>query len=139
MVRAEGSIQVEGLRELRKALRDAEDATPKALRLAGNDAAELVVDASKSRMPSKSGRAKRSVRATSSQTSASVSGGGRRVPYYGWLDFGGSVGKGRSIKRPFIRSGRYLFAAYDSNKGKIADKLEGRIREVVKDAGLDVT
>ncbi len=29
--------------------------------------------------------------------------------YYGFIDFGGSVGKGRTIKRKYTKTGRYLF------------------------------
>lgn len=36
---------------------------------------------------------------------------GSGVPWYGFADFGGSVGAGRRIKRPYIKGGRWLFPA----------------------------
>lgn len=36
---------------------------------------------------------------------------GDDVPWYGFADFGGKVGKNRSIHRRYIKSGRWLFPA----------------------------
>jgi hypothetical protein len=55
---------------------------------------------------SKTGRAAGSIRAVGPVVRA-----GDDVPWYGFADMGGRVGRNRSISRPFIKGGRYLFPA----------------------------
>src|SRR5689334_15341087 len=81
-------IKITGLAEFNRALRRMSTDLPKALRQAQNEAAGIVVDWARPRVPVRSGRAARSVRASSTRTAARVTGGGARVPYYPWLDFG---------------------------------------------------
>ena len=70
-----------------------------------------------------------------------MSGGGNKAPYYPWLDFGGSVGRRRSVRRPFLDKGRYIYAAYfrARDSGRFEDALSAGLVKVAKDAGLEVT
>lgn len=133
-------IRIEGLREFRRALREADRNAPKGLRLAGNKAAEIVVTAARPRVPlgpGKGGHARDSIRAASTQSAARVKGGGARFPYYPWLDFGGSVGRKRSVHRPFIKEGRYIWRAFVDHKDEIHHKLADALAEVARSAGLE--
>lgn len=134
-------IEIQGLNEFRKKLRAMDKELPKALRLAFNAAADLVVQGAKPKVPTRSGKAKGSIRARSTQTSAKVMGGGKRVPYYPWLDFGGRVGYGGKIKRKFTKDGRYIYPVYKkaSNSGKIQELLVEGLIQVGKEAGLDIS
>lgn len=134
-------IKVEGLRELNNGLRRMDKDLPKGLRLAGNAAANIVVDEAKPRVPvgpGAGGHAKSSIKAASTRTAARVSAGGKRFPYYPWLDFGGSVGRNKSVKRPFLKSGRYIWKAFDDKRAEVQQTLQDELVKVAESAGLDV-
>lgn len=135
-------IRVEGLREFSRALKRVDNEAPKQLRLAGNRAAQIVVDEAKPRVPigpGVKGHAVSSIKASSTRTAARVSGGGKRFPYYPWLDFGGRVGPKRSVKRPFLKEGRYIWAAFADKRDEIEDVLQDAIVDVARNVGLEVT
>lgn len=131
-------IKIEGLRELQAALKDMDGESQKQLRLVLNDAAELVVSGARRRVPSRSGRARGSIKASSGQREAKVKGGSARAPYYPWLDFGGSVGRNNSIKRPFLKDGRFIYATYNDRRAAIFKSLEKGLTKLVKESGLEV-
>ena len=86
-----GRIDVQGLRELRTALRRVDRALPRAVRGVLNEAARIVVDEARPRVPSgppARGHAATSIRTASTQSAGRVKGGGARFPYYPWLEFG---------------------------------------------------
>jgi hypothetical protein len=132
-------IHVEGLREFQTSLKRLDSDMPKVLRLGLNGVADLVVNDATPRIPTKTGRARKSVRAKSTRTSVRVAGGGKRVPYYGWLDFGGKVGRSRSVVRPFTKQGRYLYRSYFAQRDRFSDLLSETIVDVARQAGLEVT
>lgn len=132
-------VRIDGLKQFNKDLKKLDKDLPKMVRLALNKASDTIVDRAVPLVPSRSGRARRSVKSQSTRTLARVSGGGGRVPYYPWLDFGGRVGKGRSVRRPFKKEGRYIYKAYFKAKrsGEFDRILEESILDVVKQTGLD--
>lgn len=131
-------IEVKGLNEFTAALKKVDAEFPKALRLAFNEVADDVVSYAQGRLPRKSGKARASVRASSTSKLVRVSGGSARVPYYPWLDFGGKIG-GTNRGRPFLKDGRYIYAGYSRQREAIRDKVEQALIEVGKAAGLEVT
>lgn len=132
-------IRVDGLAQLRKSLKDSETGSPTMVRLALNDAAQIVVSVAKPRIPRDSGTAAGTLKAASTATKSQIKVGGTKAPYYPWLDFGGSTGKHKSVHRPFLRSGRYIYPAYSQERLNIMKLLEKRLTQVVTDAGLEVT
>lgn len=132
-------IRVDGLNQFRKALKDAESATPAMLRLVLNDAAQIVVNVAKPRIPRRTGKAAATLKAASTGTKAQVKVGGNRAPYYPWLDFGGSVGRDDSVKRPIIKGGRYVYPAVDQEYDNIVRRLEKGLADLARDAGMDVS
>lgn len=129
-------IRVEGLRELQAALRAVDGQAQKQLRLVLNDAANIVVRGAQSRAPVRSGAYRDSIRASSGQREAKVSGGSSKVAYAGWIDFGGAVGRNRSVKRPFIKVGRYVYPTYYDHKVEILEKLNEGLAKLIVDSGL---
>jgi hypothetical protein len=132
-------IRVAGLREFRRSLRKLDSSLPKGLRLAGNTAAGIVVQAAKPRVPTgpgKGGHAKTSLRAASTSSAARVAFGGKRFPYAPWLDFGGRVGRRHQTQRPFLKEGRYVWKAYGDNKGKVQKVLRSELSDLARAAGL---
>lgn len=133
-------IRIEGLREFSRNLRKLDNDLPKALRVAMNQGAELVIGEATPGIPSRTGRARKSVRKASTRTQVRVTGGGKRAPYYPWLDFGGRVGRRRSIARPFIADGRYIYSAYFGlrSAGRFEEVLTDALLDVARQAGLEV-
>lgn len=130
---------MQGLRELNRSLRAMSKDAPKGLREASNVAAEIVVRAAKTRVPvgpSARGHARDSIKAASTRTAARISAGGKKFPYYAWLDWGGRVGPGKSVKRPFLREGRYLWKAFSDHRQDIERTLAEELDGVARRAGL---
>lgn len=134
------AISIDGLRKFSRDLKKLDNELPKALRIALNEATEVIVSDARPRVPSRSGRAKGSIKAQSTRTAARVSGGGSRAPYYPWLDFGGRVGKSRSVQRPFIKDGRYIYRAYFDNvvRDRFSEVLSKSLIKVAESAGIEV-
>lgn len=132
-------IPVEGLRDLVRRLRAVDANLPKAMRLAANEAAEVVVDDAQQRTPKKSGKAAKSIKAKSTRTAARITSGGNRAPYMPWLDYGGSVGKNNTAKRPFIPDGRYVYPAFRSKRQQVEDTYRAALDRIVDEAGLEAS
>ena len=137
---ADDPISVVGLRELQAALKAVDGEAQKELRVIGNDAAEVIVSGAQRLVPRRSGRARGSIRAQSSQREVRISAGGGRARHYAWLDFGGDrAGRGGGIaSRPFLRKGRYLYVTYDRRKGALRERLVKGLTAVAERAGLEV-
>lgn len=132
-------IKIEGLADFSRNLRKLNNDLPKALRVAHNQVAQIVVDWAQPKVPRISGRAAQSVKAKSTRTESRVQGGGARAPYYPWLDFGGKVGRKKSVKRPFIKTGRYIYAGLSANYDQIEDMLVRSLLDVARAAGVEVS
>lgn len=138
MTLAADPIKIKGLREFQATLKAMDGEAQKQLRGAMNRAADLVAADAKGDVPRRSGRAASSVRAQSSQREARVMGGSKKVPYYGWLDFGGRIGKDKSVRRPFIQRGRYIYPAYVRQYPKVMETLGEALADVARSVGLEV-
>jgi len=106
--------------------------------MAFNGAADVVVNDARPRVAKRSGRAAGTVKARSTQTASRVVGGGNKAPYYPWLDFGGRVGRMRSVVRPFLKTGRYIYDAYFDNRARYGELLERGLLDVAASAGVEV-
>ena len=134
-------IRVDGLADLRKALKAAEMIEDRnALRDGLKKAADIVAQEAKRRVPTRTGRARDSIRATSGGNKAYVVGGKARVPYYGWLDFGSRrpvSGQPRRVG-PWANSGvgpdqgRFIYPALDATEQEVASAVAEAV-----DAALD--
>lgn len=133
-------IRVEGLAQISRAINRVDKEAAKQLRLVGNSAAALLIEKTRPEIPSVSGRARGSLKAQSTRTSARVAVGGSKAPYYPWLDFGGEGRiKGRPAKREFIKGGRYLYPTLAKQAGPIGKLLQEGIIATAQGAGLEVT
>jgi hypothetical protein len=137
---SESAIRIDGLAQFQRNLRKLDTDLPKAMRAALNQAAEVVAADARSRVPRRSGRAAASIRVASTQTAARIRAGSNRAPYYPWLDFGGRVGRKKSVKRPFLKQGRYLYAAYFDKRqsGEFERVLTEALLDVARKAGVEV-
>lgn len=135
-------IQLEGLAAFRRGLKQIDPQLQKDFRQEILPIARKVADDAASRVPSKSGRARGSIRAGVSGNNAYVQGGKSTVPYYGWLDFGGRTpisGRPRSVG-PWKGSGagpkrgRFIYPAIDDNRGLIEREAAKAIDDIIDKA-----
>lgn len=131
-------VRVEGLAQFRRGLRDLDRAAPRALRLAGNEAATLVVDAARPTIPRRSGRAAASVKTRSSQAAVKVVSGGARAPHMPWLDYGGRVGPNDSVSRPFNPDGRYVYPAFRRVRSQFTTVLQEALQRIADESGVEL-
>lgn len=132
-------VKVEGLKPFVRALKTFDSDLPKTVRIGLNDAVQIVVDWARPRIPKRSGRAQRSLKAASTRTAARIQAGGSRAPYYPWLDFGGRVGRQRAVKRGFIREGRYIFKGLRETRPEFEAAVNRALVRVAEGTGLEVT
>lgn len=104
-------------RDMGKLTTDTKGPLFKAMIAAGKTAAEPVAAATRSGLPHSDrktpddGLLVGSVRAAGTRTGASVRTGSKRVPWAGWVEFGGTRRKLWESSREFVKDGRYLFPA----------------------------
>lgn len=132
-------IKVEGLNQFVRAVKRFDADIPKTLRLAFNSAADIVVETARPRVPTRTGRAKASIKSRSVRTSVRVQEGGGRAPYMPWLDFGGRTGRKRSVVRPFLKEGRYVWWAFSQRRAEVLEAAENAIADAARAAGMDVS
>jgi hypothetical protein len=133
-------IETQGIKEFQAALRQMNAGLPKLLRLVFNEAGQLIVDYAQAHIENRSGRAKSSIKARSTQRAGQVSIGGARAPYVPWLDFGGEGRRrGRPAARPFIREGRYVYRGLRLKHDAVTAAMAKGLADLAHQAGLDVT
>lgn len=116
-------VQVRGLKELRTALRGIDKALGPELRKGLNEVAEVVLDTARPLVPTRSGKARASLKAGSTERAVQIKAGGSKAPYWSWLDFGGKVGRKKSVRRRFIQEGRYIYPTLKRRRDEIEDKF----------------
>lgn len=129
-------IKVDGLRDLQASMRAVDKMLPRELRLMLNDVVRIVAEAARPMVPVKTGTAAASIRPQSTQRMGQVRAGGAKASWYPWLDFGGSVGRHKSVHRPFIKTGRYLYVAFKARKPEIEVRLERGLTDLIAKSGL---
>lgn len=138
-------IYVEGLAELRKALKEAGDAEQtKEFRNGLKDAAEIVAKRARSNASAFSGRAASTIRATSGGNRVFVVGGKNVLPWYGWADFGSrkpKSGQPRNVgpwahSGPGPRGGRFIYPALDSTRDEVEDAVADALDVAIRRAGF---
>lgn len=138
-------LKVEGLSELRRDLKRADRLdSRKELAVGLKAAAAVVARDAQGRVPSRTGRARASLRATSGGNRAFVVGGKAAVPYFGWLDFGSRTprtGNARS-RGPWTGSGRgpkdgrFIYPAFDARQVEVAVLVERAVSRALDDLGF---
>lgn len=124
-------IQIAGLKETQKALRDMGDDLRDEMKSTHKAAAEVIVEGSKRYVPVRSGQLAASIRAIATRTSGKVRAGSAAVPYAGPIHFGWPA---RRIKpQPFI------YDAMDVRRQEVYDIYAKRIYGLIDKHGLDGT
>ena len=134
------AVHVEGLKELRRALGQIDPVLQKNLRSRFKVIGDKVAALARRLMPKRSGRAASSVKSGVSGNVAYVQGGRKTVPYYGYLDFGGTLkptGKRRGTQeRRRIPGGRYLYPAIERMRPQTMREAAEAFDETARELGL---
>jgi hypothetical protein len=131
-------VEVAGLADFARSVRRIDAEAAKGLRVALNKCATFLVDQTKPKIPKRTGAAANSLKPRSTRNAVRIAVGGRRAPYYPWLDFGGKVGPRDSVSRPFLSDGRYLYPTLAASRDEFTRIMETALAGVAHDAGLDV-
>lgn len=139
-------VKIEGLKELRKAMRDAEAGSQKALQRRFKAVAAVVASAIAGKVTQgPTGRAAASVRPRATATSAGIVAGGQSAPYFPWLDFGGSVGRGHkagapwsgAVKRYNPKGGIWVYPTIEEMSDVIEREAGEGIQDALEEAGWE--
>jgi hypothetical protein len=133
------TVTVTGLREFSKSLRRLDSEAVKGLRIVMNEAVQIVIDDARPKIPVRTGAAVGTLKARSTRTAAKLQMGGDKAPYMPWLDFGGRVGKNKSVSRPFYKEGRYVYVSLRERRPDIEKAMQDGIVRVARAAGLEVS
>jgi hypothetical protein len=146
-------IQVRGINELSRAWRAVDADIPKRTRLAMLAIARMVVGTAQQKATADfkhpTGQAASSVRPRATRRGAGIAFGGQAAPYFPWLDFGGTVGRGHrpgvkgsgSIERDWrgtpFGSGRYVYPAIFEHDDDIKRMAEEAVMDANRAAGFE--
>jgi len=150
---ADNSLKVSDAseRSIRELSRDLKNTAPEMilkLKASLKDIAESIAADTRSKVPRRTGRAASSIKARSTASSASIAFGGSIAPYYFWLDFGGSTGRGHidktadsgAIHREWMGKpdgeGRYLYPTIREHIPDTTKRLGDVIDGVMKEADI---
>lgn len=128
-------IEVEGLRETVRDLKKVGDDTiPAKIREANLEAAEIVAADARNRAPVRTGALRGTIRATGQQSAGVVREGSSRVPYAGFIDYGGTITpKGAPVRREYRSGGRIVYPALQAKRNTIIEIYEKRLQEATRD------
>jgi hypothetical protein len=129
-------VVTHGIPELQRALKRLGNGAEKELKSEFKDIAEDVAADVRPKVPSISGRAASSVKGRGTSRGGSIAFGGSAAPHYPWLDFGGRVGRNRSIERPFVPEGRYLYPTIREKRPELIRRTDEVIERLAKKAGF---
>lgn len=144
-------VEVRGLKELSAAFQQLDDDTAQRLKASMLDISQGVVSVATALVVADvgSGKASSSIKAKASTRGASIAFGGTRAPYFPWLDFGGSVGRGHKVgvawSGAIIRDwkgrpagdGRYVYVAIKEQGPTIRAKVGEAIEAAIASAGFE--
>lgn len=125
-------VQVEGLNRFARAMRKVDASFPARLRAGFNESARIVAEEARTSVPKKSGTLAGTIRASSTTRHARVSMGGARAPYAGFIEFGGHVGRNKSVHREYIAGGRYLFPAFKNKRTEVEVAMSAMVRRLIE-------
>lgn len=127
--------KVTGLRDLKASVEAMSGESQAKLDLTLGEVAEQVAGMARRKVPTRTGAARGSLKVRD----AAIVAGGSKAPYFGWLDWGGRVGRKQSVLRAWRPEGRYLYPALSSEYARSMAMVEEALVGFVKASGLEVT
>lgn len=144
------SVRVTNLAQFSKALKRVDTELVSDLKDELAAIATPIASEVRAKVPQRSGSAAGSVKTRATMRGAAIVAGGKQAPYFQWLDFGGSTGRGHrpgvafsgSIKRKWMGlpsgSGRYVYPTISAHKADTKTALGKAIAKAGRAAGFEV-
>lgn len=123
-------IEVDGVKEVRRALRKVEDGATD-LKAAHAEAAKDVAETARGIVPRQSGTLAASIRSTGQAGQGVVRAGRAAVPYAGPIHFGWATRN--------IAPNPFLYEAADQRAEEVTERFLTALNELAQQAGLDTT
>lgn len=130
---------VTGLRQLHRDLRRLDPVLQRELRVALRAVGDRLASEVRARIPvgpGVGGHVRSSVRGGANTREAWIQAGSSRYPYYPWLDFGGTAGPNKRIRRKVIKGGRYLYPVIGRHRERLFDEARKVIAETLDKVDL---
>jgi hypothetical protein len=127
------SVAVSGL-DIGAAATAAAQALPGRAAIALDEGAQLVAGYARGKVPKRTGRTAASLQARPTADGARIAS---PVAWYGWLDFGGAVGRQHATVRPYRRAGRYLYPGLTATSDDQLRLAQAALDAAVTGAGFD--
>lgn len=143
------AVKVTNLAQFSRALKQVDADLPGDLRSSLKELAEPIAASVRGKVPVRSGKARASVKTRASQRGAAIAAGGTKAPYFHWLDFGGTTGRGHklgprrgSVKREWKGrpngSGRYVYPTISEYRDETRQAVGRAIAKSGRSAGFEV-
>lgn len=124
-----GQLEIEGLRQLQKALRNLTDDSRNDMKETHRRAGQIVVDAAATKVPTESGALSASMRSAPTQRQGRVRLGSAAVPYAGPVHFGWPARN--------IRPNPFIYEVLDGRRDEVLRLYDARISELITKYDLD--
>jgi hypothetical protein len=138
-----GTARIEGLREFASAVRKLDNETAKRMRRElKQEVAEPVAQRIRSNVPVRSGNWRKAIRGGATNKGAHIVWGRSKVPYAGWMEFGGGLpSKQRRSGPPRVRrdrepEGRYVFPEIGEAREEAMEAAQRVLDRAARDARL---
>lgn len=131
-------VEIRGLRELDVAFGQMTRDLPGEMSKDFLAVTQKVAGIASGKVPRRSGRAAGSFRTKTTKGGATIEAGGG-IDYYPWLDFGGAVGRNKSVVRPWVAKGRYLFPTMTDHELDLIKAADDAVERSAKSAGFATT
>ena len=122
------AVEVEGARQLRKALAELGDDAVDELKAVNMEGVDIVLAEALTRVPVRSGRLYETVRGSATKTRGTIRAGFKRVPYAGPIHFGWPARN--------IEPNLFLYDAVDERRGEVIAVYKKNIGKLIKKNGL---
>lgn len=135
-------IELRGILELQRAFKQVDKDLPDELKAEFLKVARDVANEAMSKVPSRSGRAAASIKPKASKRGASIAFGGNAAPYFPWLNFGGTTGRGHgpggggAIARDRVTPDRYIYSTIEAKRDETRQAVDHALEKVIGSAGF---
>lgn len=131
-------VEIRGLNEVAGAFRRVNADAPAALKSEYSAVAGRVASRAAGLVPKLTGRAAGSLKPRASARGAAIVAGGSAAEHYPWLDFGGRVGRQKSVLRDHVTGGRYIYPTIAAEGDNIKRGTEEAIVNAARKSGFEV-
>lgn len=130
------SLHITGLNEYHQAVTRMADGTDAMCRTVLDASLDMVLDYARPRIPRRTGATLGSLQVRTSDARAGVEA---TAAHFGWLDFGGDVGRGLAVHRRYDPAGRYLYPGLRVHHDDISEAMRQAFTDLARASGLEVT